>query len=300
MPIAKQGPVTLKTNLADYPVTMGLKQGKVSSPIVSFDFCGPPTAHDGFKGMVRENKYDAGELAIVTFLQAKAYGKPYVLLPAPISGRFQHHCIGYNSEHGVLKPKDIEGKKVGVRSYAQTTGLWVRGILQDECGVDLNKVHWVTFEEAHLAEYTDPPNSERMPKGGKKLAQMMFDGDVAAAILGADMPKDPRVKFLIDEPHQAAKAWYAKVGAIPINHMFCVHQDVSRERPDVVKEIFRMIVESRAMAPASALETIPPFGLEANRKAIQLAIDWSWDQKIIPRRLEVDELFDDNTRNLVV
>src|SRR5712675_685320 len=184
MAIASKGPVVLKTNLANYPVTMGLKQGRISSSLVSFAFCGPPSAHDGFKWMVRDNKFAAGELAIITFLQAKAYGKPYVLLPAPISGRFQHHCIGYNAEHGELNPKDIEGRRVGVRSYAQTTGLWVRGVLKHEYGVDLDRVTWVTFDDAHLAESTDPANTERAPKGSKKLAQMMFDGDVAAAILG--------------------------------------------------------------------------------------------------------------------
>src|SRR4051794_27785577 len=153
MAIPSTGPVKLKLNLADYPVTKALKEGKVSSSLVSFAFCGPPTAHDGFKPMVRDNKFDCGELAIITFLQAKAYGKPYVLMPAPISGRFQHHCIGYNSGVvGDLKPKDIEGKRVGVRSYAQTTGLWVRGVLQHEYGVNLDKVTWVTFEDAHLAE----------------------------------------------------------------------------------------------------------------------------------------------------
>jgi 4,5-dihydroxyphthalate decarboxylase len=293
------GAVKLRTNLADYPVTKALKEGKTSSSVVTLDFCGPPTAHDGFKGMVRDNKFDAGELAIITFLQAKAYGKPYVMLPAPISGRFQHHTIGYNAEHGELSPKDIEGRRVGVRSYAQTTGLWARGVLQHEYNVDLDRVTWVTFDDAHLAEYTDPPNTERAPKGGKKLAQMMFDGDVAAAILGADMPKDPRVRPLVPEPHKAAKEWFKRTGVIPINHMFTVHEQVSRERPDVVQEIFRMLVESRKAAPPEALETIPPFGVEANRKAIQLAIDWALEQRIIPRRLEVDELFDDATRRLV-
>ncbi|HEY6259776.1 MAG TPA: phosphate ABC transporter substrate-binding protein [Xanthobacteraceae bacterium] len=299
MAIPSKGPVTLKTNLADYPVTKALKQGKTSSSVVSFDFCGPPVAHDGFKPMVRDNKFDAGELAIITFLQAKAYGKPYVMLPAPISGRFQHHCIGYSAEHGELKPKDIEGRRVGVRSYAQTTGLWVRGVLKHDYDVDLDRVTWVTFDDAHLAEYTDPANTERAPKGAKKLAQMMFDGDVTAAILGADMPKDPRVRSLVPEPHKAAQAWFKRTGVIPINHMFAVHEQVSRERPDVVSEIFRMLVESRKAAPPEALETIPPFGLEANRSAIQLAVDWALEQHIIPRRLEVDELFDDATRGLL-
>jgi 4,5-dihydroxyphthalate decarboxylase len=130
MQLPATGPVKLRTNLADYPVTLGIKDGRIASPLVSLDFCGPKTAHDGFKDMLRKNIYDAGELAIVSYLQARAFDKPYVILPTPISGRFQHHCIGFNVEHGELKPKDIEGRKVGVRTYAQTTGLWVRGILQ--------------------------------------------------------------------------------------------------------------------------------------------------------------------------
>lgn len=298
MSYPSSGGVKLRTNLADYPATLALKQGRVQSPLVQFDFCGPKTAHDGFKPMVRENAYDAGELAIVTYLQAVSYGKPYVILPAPISGRFQHHCIGYNSDFGHLNPKDIEGKKVGVRTYAQTTGLWIRGVLQHEYGVDLDKVTWLTVDEAHLAEHRDPANCQRLPKG-KKIDEMMLSGEVAAAILGNDMPSDPRIRTLVPEPQAAAKEWYAREHVIPINHIFAVHRDLAKSRPDVIRELFRMIVESRAAAPASAIATFPPFGLEANRKGLAMAIDWSYEQKIIPRRLTVDELFDDTTASLV-
>jgi 4,5-dihydroxyphthalate decarboxylase len=299
MELPATGPVKLRTNLSDYPVTLGMKDCRVRSSLVSLDFCGPKTAHDGFKDMVQRNLYDAGELAIVTYLQAKAFDKPYVILPAPISGRPQHHCIGFNIEHGDLKPKDIEGRKVGVRTYAQTTGLWVRGILQHEYGVDLDKVHWLTVGDGHLAEYQDPPNCTRLPKGSK-IDQMMLDGEVAAAILGVDMPKDPRVRTLVPDPHAAAKAWIKREGVIPINHMFAIHKDLSENRPDVVRVIFRMIVESRALAPPEVAAALPPLGLEANRKGLEMAIDWSYEQKIIPRRMRVDELFDDTTAHLHV
>ena len=289
-------PLTLKTNLADYPVTVAMKDGRVSSPLVKLDCCGPTVANKAFKAMVRENQYEAGELAIITYLQARAWGYPFVMLPAPISGRFQHHCIGFNRELAQLEPRDIEGRKVGVRTYSQTTGLWVRGILQHEYGVDLDKVTWMTIEDAHVTEYHDPANCQRLP-AGSKLANMMMSGELAAAILGGDMPKDdPRVQTLIPDPHNAAKAWYQREGVIPINHVFVVRKELSKERPDVVREIYRMIVESRKFAPESA--TRPPFGLEANRKGLKLAIDWSYEQKIIPRRLSVDELFDDTTAAL--
>ena len=290
------GVPTLRTNLADYAVTKAMKDGRVSSDIVRLDFCGPTLAHNGFKAMVRENRFDAGELAIVTFLQAKAYGKPYVLLPAPVLGRFQHHCAGYNIDFGHLDPKDIEGRKVGVRTYTQTTALWIRGILRHEYGVDLDKVTWMTLGDGHLAEYRDPENCERLP-AGSSIPQMMLDGEMAAALLGEDMPKDDRVRTLVPDAHAAAKDWFARENVVPVNHMFVVHEDISKQRPDVVRELYRMIVESRADVEGVPA-VFPPMGLEANRKGLQLAIDWALDQKIIAHRLSVDELFDDVTGSL--
>lgn len=287
----------LKTNLADYPVTMAMKDGRVSSDIVTLDFCGPTPAHNGFKPMIWDNAFDAGELAIATYIQARAYGKPFVLLPTPISGRFQHHCIGFNADFGQLSPKDIEGRRVGVRTYAQTTGLWVRGILQHEYGVDLDSVTWMTLNDSHLKEHADPSNCERLP-AGSSIPQMMLDGELAAAILGNDMPKDSRVSTLVPEPFAAAEKWYEREGVVPINHMVVVNETISRNRPDIVGEIFRMIVESREAASDQIPAVFPPIGLEANRKGLEMAIDWSFEQKIIPRRLSVDELFDDTTAAL--
>ena len=218
--------------------------------------------------------------------------------PPPISGRFQHHCAGFNKElFPGLTPKDIEGKRVGVRTYAQTTGLWIRGILQHECGVDLDKVHWMTVGEGHLAEYTDPPNCERLPKGSD-IGQMMLDGELVATLQGVDLPKDPRVQHLVPEPHKAAKEWFAREGVVPINHLFVVHEDIARERPDVVREVFRMIVESRALTQGGLPDPFPPMGFDANRKGIQLAIDWAYEQKIIPTKMSLDELFDDGMQVL--
>ncbi len=287
----------LKTNLADYPVTQAMKDGRVTSDIVTLDFCGPEQAHNGFKAMIRESAYDCGELAIVTLLQAKIYGKPWVALPIPVNGRFQHHCAGFNGALGHLDPKDIEGKRVGVRSYAQTTGLWIRGILQHEYGVDLDKVIWCKVGEGHLLEYTDPSNVEQLPKGSD-IGQMMLDGELSATLQGVDLPKDPRVEYLVPRPHDAAKDWYARERVVCINHMFVVHQELSRTRPDVVREIFRMLVESRGLTEGGVPEVYPPIGLEANRKGIQLAIDWAHEQKIIPRKIAVDELFDETTAEL--
>lgn len=287
----------LRTNLAEYPVTAALRDRQVSSPVVELDFCGPKTANNAFKAMLRGEGYDAGELAIITFLQAKAYGKPWTLLPIPISGRFQQHCIAYDAERGRLDPKDIEGRKVGVRTYAQTTGLWVRGVLQHEYGVDLNKVTWMTIEDAHVPEFQEPANCQRLP-AGSSLPQMLYDGELAAIMMGGDMPKDPRIATLIPDAKKAALQWHAREQVVPINHMFVVHDDIARDHPGAVPEIFRMLVESRAAAAAALPDIFPPVGLEANRKALELAIEWSFEQRLIPRRLNVDELFTDLTAGL--
>ena len=289
--------VTIKANLAEYPVTQAIRDGRVKSDVATLDCCGPKLAHDAFKAMLRENAYDAGELAIVTYLQAKAYGKPYVMIPIPISGRFQHKTVAYNSEFGHLNPKDIEGKQVGVRTYAQTTGVWARGILQHEYGVDLNKVTWLTIEDAHLSEYTDPPNVRKLP-AGSKLKEMLFNGEIAAAIMGNDMPDDPRLETLVPDAAAAAKEWYKREGVICMNHIFVVRQELSKERPDVVGEIFRMFVDSRALAEEQPGKVLPPIGLEANRKALEMAIQYAFEQHVIPRRLSVDELFDETTAAL--
>jgi 4,5-dihydroxyphthalate decarboxylase len=173
----------------------------------------------------------------------------------------------------------------------------VRGVLQHEYGVDLDKVNWYTIDESHLAEYRDPPNCTILPPGSN-LGELLLRGELSAAILGIDMPKDPRVRTLVPDPMAEAQRWYQREGVFPINHLFVVHRDLSRKRPDVVREIYRMLVESRKLAPADAQAALPPIGLEANRKGLQMAIDWSYEQKIIPRRMTVDELFDDTTAHL--
>src|ERR1700688_3298176 len=99
--------MTLHTLLATYPSTAALKRGDVSSPLVQFDFADVKVSNTAFKPLVREQKFDLGELAIVTYLQARAYGKPYVLLPAVVVGRGQHHTIVYNAERGILAPGDL-------------------------------------------------------------------------------------------------------------------------------------------------------------------------------------------------
>jgi 4,5-dihydroxyphthalate decarboxylase len=299
MPIVTTaGKTKLFTLLGDYPVTLPIKQGQVPSDLVEFEFADIKVANTGFKPLVREAKFDAGELAIVTYLQAKSFNKPYVLLPALVVARAQHHTIAYNGERGELKPSDLAGKRVGVRAYSVTTGVWVRGILEQQYKVDLGKVHWVTFEDPHVAEYTDPSFVERAP-AGKNMAQMLLDGELDAAVVGDKLP-DPRLKMLIPDVETAAKAWAAEHGD-PINHMLVIRSEISQKRPDVVREVFRIFKESRDIAIRAGNKNAAKlhYGVEANRPSLEAIVDIAYSQKLIPRRYSVDELFDDTTRALV-
>ena len=282
----------LFTLLGNYPNTAALKNGEVKSALIDFDFADVKVSNTAFKPLVREAKFDLAELAMVTFLQAKVYGKPYVLIPATVLGRGQHHTIAYNPQRGEMKPGDLNGKRVGVRAYTQTTGAWVRGFLADDYGVDIAKVKWVTFEDPHLAEYKDPDFVTRAP-AGKTLVQMLLDGELDAAIVGDTLP-DPRLKPLIADAETAARQWAQAHGGVPINHMMVVRTAIAASRPDVVKEVYRTLNESRrAVAPPPGGPLDPwRFGVEANRRSLEIVIDYSFRQKLIPRIYSVDELFD--------
>jgi 4,5-dihydroxyphthalate decarboxylase len=290
----------LATLLGNYPVAAAIRNGTIKSDLVEFDIADIKVSNTAFKPLVREAKFDIAEVAIVTYLQAKTAGKAYTLIPATVVGRGQHHTIAYNPERGVLKASDLTGKRVGVRAYTQTTGAWVRGFLADDYGADPLEVKWITFEDPHVAEYTDPDFVTRAP-AGKEVAQMLLDGEIDAAIVGDKMP-DPRLKPLIPDADAVARKWAETHGGVPINHMMVVRDSISKSRPDVVKEVYRMLYESRkaAQPPAADNGLLDPlrFGVEANRKSLEIIIDYSFRQKLIPQKFTVDELFDDVTRAL--
>jgi 4,5-dihydroxyphthalate decarboxylase len=281
-------PTTLRTVLGDYPHTLALKRGEIASPAVRLTFVEVKPTHLAFKPMVRELKFDVCEMAIVTFLMAKAHGKPLALLPAVMLGRFQHHCMLYNSERGTLTPQTLAGRRVGVRAWSQTTGVWLRGILANDYGVDLEGVRWVTFEDAHVAEYRDPPRIERAEGD---LTALLLAGEIDAAIYGAELPPDPQLKSVIPEPETAAQAWYRKHGAAPVNHLVAVKSELVRSRPQAVAEVCRLLAAAKRAAPAPAGIDPAPYGIAANRPALELIVDYCVQQQMIPRRFSVDELF---------
>jgi 4,5-dihydroxyphthalate decarboxylase len=289
----------LRGALGDYAHTLPLKNKQIASQSVAFDFTEVKPVYKVFGAMLRERAFDVSEMAIVSYLQAKSHGKPVVLLPAVMLGRFQHHCMLYNAERGKITSPDLEGRRVGVRSFAQTTGVWLRGHLQNDYGVDIARVQWVTFEDAHVSEFRDPAGVERAGRG-KAISKMVLDGELAAGIYGQELPDDKRFQSVIPEPEAAARQWHAKHGVVPINHMVVVTEELARTQPKTVAEVYRMLLASKRAAglPKPGGLDMQPFGFAACRPALQMIIDYCVQQQLIPRRFAVEELFDDTTRAL--
>jgi 4,5-dihydroxyphthalate decarboxylase len=279
----------LRTLLGTYPGTAALKDGLIKSDSVAFDFVEYSPANKGFKPMVREQAFDVSEMAIVTYLMAKSFGKPMVLLPHVVVARFQQAYALYNARRGALTPADLNGKRIGIRSFTTTTGAWLRGILANDYGVDLNSIDWVTFEDAHVAEFKD--TTKRAPPG-KEIIQMLHDGELDA-VLGEKVERDG-LKPLFPDVAGEEKSWFAKHGTIPINHMVVVSEALSAEHPGIVREIFRMLRESAALAPSAA----PQFSTEEMSRSLAMISEYIAQQRLIPRAFAVDEMFDDMTRAL--
>jgi 4,5-dihydroxyphthalate decarboxylase len=279
----------LRTLLGDHACTSALKDGSIKSDLVALDFAAYSPTNKGFKPMVREAAFDVSEMAIVTYLMAKSFGKPMVLLPTVVLARFQHAYALYNAKLGTLTPADLNGKRVGIRSFTTTTGAWLRGILANDYGVDLDSIDWVTFEDAHVAEFKD--TTKRAP-AGKEIIQMLLDGELDA-VLGEKVDR-PGLKPLFPDAAGEEKSWFARHGVLPINHVVVVSETLSRTQPDAVRDVFRLLQESAARAPAAS----PKFSADEMRRSLELIIRYTAQQGLIPRAYAVDELFDDVTRPL--
>lgn len=285
----------LKTLLGNYPNSRALRTGTLQPITFAFDFADVKVPNRAFKRAVRDLEFDVAELALVTFLQARAYGKPLSLIPAVVgAGRFQHHCLVYNAERAPVTVQQLAGKRIGIRALAQTTVTWVRGVLAHDYDVALDSIKWVTFEDGHLAEFPDPPDVLRAPEGAT-MVSMLLNGDIDAAIIGTDLPDDPRLQPVLADPHAAARAWAARHQMVPVNHMVAVNTDLMRQRPDVVKELYRLLHQSKLLGDSAqnpALD-LTPFGIEANRKTLALLVQYAHTQGLIPRPYAVEELFED-------
>jgi len=311
------GTQVLTTAVATYPHTKGLKDGSVIVPGVALAHVEITPIVGAFRRMCRRLEFDVCEMAITTYLTARAYGKPFTALPVFVMRQFHHAPIVYNTRSGVTTPKDLEGKKVGVRAYTVTTGVWARGILATEYGVDLDKVTWVVNDEEHVEEYQKayPPNVVYQP--GANFADMVAKGELAAAI-GVGAVECPDVKPLIPAAAEAEAAWYRRTGIYPVNHTVVVKDSRLQADPTLAPRLFAAFKQAKTaflhrLATATDLsaeeQTLArrrrivgddplPYGLARNRPATEALVEFAVAQKILPRPVAPEALFAPHTLDL--
>lgn len=243
--------------------------------------------HKASRGFVNESNVDLCELAIVTVLQALAYGKPVLLLPVTTLGRHQHQTL---VTLGKLSVTDVEGRSVGVRAWSQTTGVWMRGFLTEQYGVDLRKAHWTTYEGHHVEGAEDPSWVTRAPQGTKLPADFM-DGRIDFGIMGNELPSDDRIRTAVDHAQEAAEQWSKDQGFIPVNHVVGVSEAAAAEHSDAILAAYDAM-KSVLTAKEEAGRPFPlhPVGFEGLRAAFTKAAAYALEQDVIPRAVDYDEL----------
>jgi 4,5-dihydroxyphthalate decarboxylase len=307
----------LKTAIATYPHTKALKDGAVRVPGAELEHVEVSPIVGAFRRMVRRLEFDVCEMAMTTYLTARAYHTPFTALPVFIMRQFHHAPIVYNVKARIGSPKDLEGKRVGVRAYTVTTGVWTRGILATEYGVDLAKVTWVVVDEEHVQDYqkTYPPNVEY--RAGANLAEMVARGELAAAI-GVGQVDSSDVKPLIPNVRDVEAAWYRKTGIYPINHTVVVKDVLLHADPTLAPRLFNAFRAAKSVflnqlasggqlpADAQALaqrRTVVgddplPYGVARNRPALEAIVRFARDQKILPSLVKPEEMFAAGTLDL--
>lgn len=294
-----------------------LKEGAVAPRSVELDFEEVPVLAQAFRRMVRNLEFDVCEMAFTTYLCAKAHGKPFTALPVFLVRGLHHGATVYNINSGVVTPKDLEGRRVGVnRGYTVTTGVWARGILQDEHGVDLSRVTWVRSDDEHVSEYRPPPNVADH-ESEQELADTVASGELAAAV-GVKVDH-PDVEPLIADPDAAAFQALRRDGLYPINHLVVVRDEVLDAQPSVAADIFNAFAESKQryverlrrgdMGEPSATDRLHlrvmevlddplPYGIDPNQAMIDKLVDHAVQQRILDKRPDVEQLFARETHHL--
>lgn len=290
--------LTLKAALADYPHVAALKDGSIRSDQVAFVWEAVNPITRAFRRMVRTGDFDLCEIALTTLAQAVAYGKELTGLPVVVMRGFHHAALVCPIGSPLRGPADLIGKRIGVRAWSQTTGVWLRGILLDQYGVDHRSITWVTEEDAHVQEYVDPPNVQRI-QAGQSLPAMLLNGEIDAGIALAGLDAS-MTRTVIPDADEAAAAWHRGSGAYPVNHVVCVRTALPHAHPGLGAELMRLFREAKAAAREPSAETkyAPlvgsdplPYGLEENRRGIELCLRYAAEQGLAPSVYTPEDLF---------
>ena len=323
MPLSEQHDVPLKIAIGSYGHTTALKTGAVPIEGVSPDYIEVTPIIAAFRRMVRALEFDVCEMAAGTYMIAREAGLPVTALPVFTFRRFHHGGFVCREDAGIRAPKDLEGRKAGVRAWSVTTGIWTRGILQNEYGVDLSRITWITDDEEHVTSLSLPANVIHAPPG-RSLADMMANGEVQAAFtdnagIGRAGPPEAGWHVARQPAHYAElfsnaaeleAAWHRRTGIYPVHGTIVVKNALLARHPWLAQSLFDAFVIAKeeylrrlqAEEPASDRDTLYrrmgalvgdplPYGLDDNRRTIEAFITYCRQQGLLKERYGPEDLF---------
>jgi 4,5-dihydroxyphthalate decarboxylase len=310
--------ITLRAVTRTSGSTAAVKDGTVTPGRYALEFEEVPVLVQAFRRMVRSVEFDVTEMAVTTYLCAKAAGKPFTALPLFLVRGFHHGAIVRPAAADTLRPKDLEGATVGVnRGYTVTTGVWARGILRDEYGVNTDRVTWAPTGDEHVTEYRAPPNV--LPPSSADLGELVAAGELTAGVgITADRPG---LAPLIADPEKAGFAALRDRGLYPINHLAVVKDELLAAHPDLAADVFWAYTEAKRryidrLRSGAITNPTPtdlmhkrvmeitgkdplPYGIGPNRAMLSLLMGHAVSQHILPRPVPLETLFARGTLDLV-
>lgn len=321
------GKVHLKIAVAEHPHTSAIRSGEIEIEGVEAEFVTVKPQIGAFRRMVRDVEFDVCELAPTTYIIARAYGAPFVALPIFVVRRFHHAGMLVRPDAGISVPKDLEGKRVGVRAYSVTTGVWIRQVFIDEYGLDNSKVTWVVDDEEHVTQLKLPSNVIHAPEG-TSLAEMIAKGDLQAGVeaaagigrtgapTGGWQEVEANYPDLIPNAAEVEAEYYARTGVYPMHGTIVVKDSVLAEHPWIARSLNDAFTHAKDEWVAKLnsgeatgagadkyrkLQKIVgadplPYGIEANRPTIEALEKTAFEQGLTPRRMSMEELFVDPTK----
>jgi 4,5-dihydroxyphthalate decarboxylase len=322
-------PLPLDIAIATYGHTAALKKGQVPIAGVQPNFIEVKPIIAAFRRMVRDVEFDVCEMAPATYMIAREHGAPFKALPVFIFRRFHHAGLVYRSDAGISKPKDLEGKRAGVRAYSVTTGIWTRGIMTNDHGVDNDKITWVVDDEEHVKSLVLPPNVQHV-KEGQSLIDLMASGELSAAFTdnagigragapaegwkdgwdGKEKTKPTQYIEMFPDAEKTEREWFQKTGIYPVHGLITVKDEVIKKNPWVGKALFDAFLESKEIylrqlkagesvsdkdthyrAMADIVGDPLPYGIEANRASMKALMTYCYQQGLLKKQYEIDDMF---------